>query len=222
MGLFKTTALLAAIGSAMAVPTPEAQDIAATTKYCDAASTVCYSEFTSTNNIAFRIAIPDTATASAPFDVLLQIVAPKAIGWAAIAWGGQMAYNPLTVAWPNGASVVVSSRRATAHTLPGVYTGATYTVLPTSATNTTHWKLDVLAQGVSTWTDASGKAASLNPSGTAVPLAWGSSSRAVATPANNASSFAGHDAKGKFSHDLNSAKVADFNALVAKLQGTGA
>jgi hypothetical protein len=113
MGLLKaTTALLAAIGSAAAAPTPDAQGGAATTKYCDAASTICYSEFTSTNNIAFRIAIPDTATA-APFDVLLQIVAPKATGWAGIAWGGQMAYNPLTVAWPNGNSVVVSSRRAT-------------------------------------------------------------------------------------------------------------
>ena len=114
MALLKaTTAVIAVIGSASAAPTPEAQDIAATTKYCDAASTICYSEFTSTNNIAFRIAIPDTATAAAPFDVLLQIVAPKTIGWAAIAWGGQMTYNPLTVAWPNAASVVVSSRRAT-------------------------------------------------------------------------------------------------------------
>jgi hypothetical protein len=80
----------------------------------------------------------------------------------------------------------------------------------------------VLAQGVSTWTDASGKAASLNPAGTAVPLAWGSSSRAVTAPANNASAFAGHDAKGKFAHDLSSAKIANFAALVQKLQGTTA
>jgi hypothetical protein len=114
MGFLKSsTVLLAAVGTAIAAPASEARDIAATTKYCDAASTICYSEFTSTNNIAFRIAIPDTATASTPFDALLQIVAPKATGWAAIAWGGQMTYNPLTVAWPNGASVVVSSRRAT-------------------------------------------------------------------------------------------------------------
>jgi hypothetical protein len=114
MGLLRvSTALLAAIGSAAAASTPDAQDVSVTTKYCDAASTICYSEFTSTNNIVYRIAIPDTATASAPFDVLLQIVAPKATGWAGLAWGGQMAYNPLTVAWPNGASVVVSSRRAT-------------------------------------------------------------------------------------------------------------
>lgn len=109
-----------------------------------------------------------------------------------------------------------------AHTLPGAYAGASYTVLPTSATNTTHWKLDVLAQGVSTWTDASGKAAGLNPASTAVPLAWGSSSRAVTTPASNTSTFAGHDAKGKFTHDLSSAKIAGFEGLVAKLQGTGA
>ena len=109
--------------------------------------------------------------------------------------------------------------RNRAKSLPGVYTGATYTVLPTTSSNTTHWTLDVLAQGVSTWSDASGKAASLNPAGTAVPLAWGSSKRAVTTPANNASSFAGHDAKGKFTHDLSAGKVADFAGLVAKLQG---
>jgi hypothetical protein len=113
MGLARvTTALLAVIGSAVAAPTPEAREIAAASKYCDAASTICYAEFTSTNNIAFRIAIPDTAT-SAPFDVLLQIVAPKATGWAGVAWGGQMTYNPLTVAWPNTNTVTVSSRRAT-------------------------------------------------------------------------------------------------------------
>lgn len=106
-----TTALLALVGSSVAAPASEARAVSAATKYCDAASTICYSEFTA-SNIAFRVAIPDTATA-APFPVLVQIVAPKATGWAAIAWGGQMANNPLTVAWANGDSVVVSSRLAT-------------------------------------------------------------------------------------------------------------
>lgn len=111
MVLAKVTALLAVIGSVVAVPTPEAQQVAEGTKYCDAATTICYSEYT-VSGISFRIAIPDDATA-APFPVLLQIVAPKAAAWAGIAWGGAMANNPLTVAWPNGDSVVVSSREAT-------------------------------------------------------------------------------------------------------------
>lgn len=112
--------------------------------------------------------------------------------------------------------------RNSAHTAPAVYTGATYTVLPTSVTNATHWKLDVLAQGVSSWTDASGKTASLNPASTAASLAWASAARAVTQPANNASAFPGHDAKGKFTADLSSAKLANFAALVQKLQGVTA
>jgi hypothetical protein len=111
MVLTKVTALLAVIGTTVSAPTPEAQQVSAGTKYCDAASTICYSEYTA-SGIAFRIAIPDSATA-APFPVLLQIVAPKAAAWAGIAWGGAMANNPLTVAWPNGEAVVVSSRSAT-------------------------------------------------------------------------------------------------------------
>lgn len=82
-----------------------------TAKYC-AADGVCYSEYIApTSNITYRIAIPDTA--SAPFDIYLQITAPSTVGWAGIAWGGTMAKNPLTVAWFNGDSGVVSSRWAT-------------------------------------------------------------------------------------------------------------
>jgi hypothetical protein len=108
-----TVAALAILGTAMAAPADEVVPRAAAAKYCDAATSVCYTEFSSTNNIIFRVAIPDTATATTPFDLLLQIVAPKAIGWAGLAWGGAMTYNPLTIAWPNGNGAVVSSRRAT-------------------------------------------------------------------------------------------------------------
>lgn len=80
-------------------------------KYCDAATGVCYYE-TSASNATYRVAIPDVD--AAPFDILLQIVAPKSVGWAGVAWGGHMAQNPLTLGWANGnASTVVSSRWAT-------------------------------------------------------------------------------------------------------------
>lgn len=65
----------------------------------------------SPEDIAYRIAIPDTAT-EGDFDVLFQIAAPITVGWAGIAWGGIMVNNPLTVGWANGNTTVVSSRIA--------------------------------------------------------------------------------------------------------------
>ncbi|KAK4039553.1 hypothetical protein C8A01DRAFT_46968 [Parachaetomium inaequale] len=84
-----------------------------TAKYCPGETQVCFSEFTeSASDIVYRIAIPDVS--AAPFDVLLQIVAPiDKVGWAGVAWDGKMNGNPLTVAWPNGDSAVVSSRWST-------------------------------------------------------------------------------------------------------------
>lgn len=80
-------------------------------KFCD--GSVCYSEFVSTQRVAYRVAVPDTAVRNTAFDVLIQIVAPRTVGWAALAWGGQMTNNPLTIAYSNGGTgAVVSSRRA--------------------------------------------------------------------------------------------------------------
>lgn len=113
---FKYLALLALGGtqtwvSARSSGSTKRQDT--TGKYCPGGTEVCFSEFIEpASNVAYRIAIPDVA--AAPFDILLQIVAPiDKAGWAAIAWGGQMNGNPLTVGWPNGDSAVVSSRWST-------------------------------------------------------------------------------------------------------------
>ncbi len=100
------------------------------------------------------------------------------------------------------------------HTLPTTYADATYTILPGSASNTTHWTLNVLAKGVSSWDG--GK---LDPASTATNLAFGSSINAPATPADPASRFGIHQARGKWSHDLSSAKIANFDSLVQKLAG---
>ena len=90
---------------------------ATTTKYCNADfGNVCYAQYSGPNNVVYRVALPDTA--SAPFDTLVQITAPVKLGWAAIAWGGSMANNPLTVVWPNGDGAVISSRWATYVLLP--------------------------------------------------------------------------------------------------------
>lgn len=84
-----------------------------TARYCPEGTQVCFSDFReASSEVIYRIAIPDVS--AAPFDVLLKIVAPIAkAGWAAIAWGGRMNNNPLTVGWPSGDSAVVSSRLST-------------------------------------------------------------------------------------------------------------
>lgn len=78
--------------------------------YCDTVTNVCYSE-TKAGALYVRLALP--AVEQEPFDILVQIVAPKTVaGWAAVAWGGKMTKNPITVAWANGNTTVVSSRWA--------------------------------------------------------------------------------------------------------------
>lgn len=214
MGL-KYAVLLALSGTqAWAASDLPAKRQSTTAKYCPGGTEICFSEFREpTNDIAYRIAIPDVA--SAPFDVLLQIVAPiNKAGWAGIAWGGKMNLNPLTVAWPNGGSVVASSRWSTGRTVPGAYAGATYAVLPSTTANATHWQLDVLCTGCSKW-----EGGSLDPNGVN-NLAWAKNTNPVNSPSSNTSSFGIHDGRGFFSHDLSVAKIPKgvFDAVVYGLQ----
>ncbi|KAI1842542.1 hypothetical protein JX266_011296 [Neoarthrinium moseri] len=205
--LQSVTAGVALIGTALAAPS------AAAAKYCDAAG-VCFSESVA-GGVTFRAAIPNVS--AAPFDIILQIVAPKATGWAGIAWGGAMANNPLTLGWANGNSTVVSSRWATGHVLPGAYAGATYTTLSGSSVNATHWTLTTLCTGCSQWT-ASGTAKKLDPSAAAT-VAYGLATTPPTEPSNNASRIAVHTAKGKFTLDLAAAKTEKFDSYVQTLKG---
>ncbi|KAM7184406.1 cellobiose dehydrogenase [Rhypophila sp. PSN 637] len=186
-----------------------------TTKYCPGGTQICFSEYVvESQNLIYRIAIPDVD--AAPFDILLQIVAPKTIGWAGLAWGGKMSNNPLTIGWPNGNKPIVSSRWTSGKSLPGAYAGAKYTTLPTSTSNSTHWQLDVLCQGCSQWSGGS-----LNPNGQNA-LAWAKANRAVATASSNTSSFSAHDAKAIFAHDLSQAKIPKgvFDAVAYDLENS--
>ncbi len=95
-------------------------------------------------------------------------------------------------------------------TYPTPYTGATYTVLSGSTTNSTHWTLNVLAKGVSSFGTTK-----LNPAGS-VSLAYAISATPPTEPANNASRFGIHSAHAKWSLDLKSAQIANFAQLAAK------
>ncbi len=70
-------------------------------------------EYVIGSTISYRIAIPGNATPTAPYDAVIQVVAPLAVGWAGLAWGGSMVRNPLAIGWASGSTPVVSSRWAT-------------------------------------------------------------------------------------------------------------
>ena len=78
----------------------------------DAETGFTFSQFTTDKGLYFRVAVPADAAAGKAYDVVLQIIVPKSVGWAGIAWGGSMTYNPLGIVWANGDKPVVSSRMA--------------------------------------------------------------------------------------------------------------
>ncbi|KUJ09998.1 CBD9-like protein [Mollisia scopiformis] len=169
--------------------------------------------------ITFRIAVPSPVTANQPYDAVLQVVAPIDVGWAGLAWGGQMTYNPLAVSWSNGNNVVVSSRFATQHAAPPTYSGATYSVFKTGThVNRTHFQYTAKCTGCTTFTNSAGTPTTINPTGTN-RLAFGYSSSRPNNPSSNTSSFPVHDVYNYWSQDFSSGANTAFASLAAKNLG---
>ncbi|KAJ2978687.1 hypothetical protein NUW58_g7418 [Xylaria curta] len=205
-----TAAILALAGTALSAPaTPSA-------KYCDPESEVCYSSSTvGIAAISYRLAIPNvTAT---PFDLILQIVAPKTAQWAGLAFGGRMVNNTIAMAWANGNTSVISSRWATAHEIPEPYEEAEYTVLKGSVTNETHWTVTALCKGCSTWIHDGGSKTVLDPNSPSINLAWAASPYPVGDPADNYTMLGIHSEHGTFSLDLAGARTDNFDSYLKSL-----
>jgi hypothetical protein len=78
---------------------------------CDADTKICYSSYSDTESgMTFGIALPKNVTD--PYDAIVRITAPVANKWAGFSWGGNMVWNPLSVAWSNGNSGTISARFA--------------------------------------------------------------------------------------------------------------
>ncbi|KAK6953289.1 hypothetical protein Daesc_005590 [Daldinia eschscholtzii] len=213
MGFIPRLALVVAAlaGHGFTAPT------SASAKYCDEATGVCYSEISvGVAPITWRIAIP--AVEEGPFDVLLQVVAPKTVGWAGIAWGGGMLYNPISLGWANGNTTVAAARFATAHVQPEIYEQANHTVLQGSTANATHWTLTTLCQGCSTWIHNGGAKEVLDPGATAASFAFAASAVPPVDPTDSLSPFGIHSEHGIFTLDLAAAKSEQFNSWVEKLE----
>ncbi|KAK8859017.1 actin-domain-containing protein [Apiospora arundinis] len=183
--------------------------------YTDAETGIVFQQYPSADGIKFRVALPGTIEAGQPYDVILQIEAPKSIGWVGWAWAGQMTYNPLTVIWPNGDQVMHSSRMAFGYSTPSPYADATYQVLKGTGIKGDTLKFTALCKGCSSWTDFTGEPFTVDASQEA-RFAYAFSANPVATPSDNATTFTIHDGVGHWYHDLPGAKSASFADWVAK------
>ncbi|KAI1393353.1 iron reductase domain protein [Hypoxylon trugodes] len=206
--IFAAAVLLAS--RSIAVP------IAKTSRYCDAATGVCYSEATvGVAPIVWRIAIP--AVEQAPFDMLFQVVAPKTVGWTGLALAGGMLYNPIVVGWQNGNTTVPTARFATAHIQPDVYDVVKQSTLKGSSVNETHWTLTSVCQGCSTWVHNGGAKEALDPGATAASFAWAAAPTPPIDPSDPTSPIGLHTEHGLFTIDLSAAKSDQFDAWVKQL-----
>ncbi|KAJ2927968.1 hypothetical protein H1R20_g9137, partial [Candolleomyces eurysporus] len=129
-----------------------------------------------------------------------EIVAPIESKWVGASPRGGMLNNLLLVAWPNGDSIVASTRLAT------ILEGPVLTTLPSSKVNATHWKWVYRCQHCVSWETADGTVSlPIDSSGAA---AWAWSDVEVAEPANPASSFSQHKDFGFFGVDWSEAHVS--------------
>ncbi|RYO83392.1 hypothetical protein DL766_010616 [Monosporascus sp. MC13-8B] len=180
----------------------------------DTETGITFQAFTNPEGVSYGIALPANASAAGGYDIILQVTAPVEVGWAGIAWGGAMVYNPLSVVWPNGEGVVASPRMAYGYYQPEIYEEGTLTLLKGSGANATHFKVTALARGFSTWTDFDGNVAHLDGSAQ-VRLAYALSRTPVDDPASAESDFTIHDSVGRWVHDLAAARSAEFPKWVA-------
>ncbi|KAF9491048.1 cellobiose dehydrogenase [Pleurotus eryngii] len=171
------------------------------------------------HRVSYGIVLPPLATSgSNPTEFIASITSPIAGQWVGLALGGAMLQNLLLVAWPNGNSVVHSTRIAATYDQPTPYAGPVITDLQHTMVNATHWKWVFRCQNCTNW----GTGGSLPVSGGGV-LAWAYSSAPVITPSNPDSDFLEHTDFGFFgiSYADAHASQADYDNWAAGGTGGG-
>ncbi|KAK7964516.1 hypothetical protein PG988_011490 [Apiospora saccharicola] len=201
---------------------------AETVAYTDAETGITFQQYPSTDGVTFRVALPELMSPGQPYDILLQVEAPKSMGWVGWSWAGQMTYSPLTILWANGEQVVHSSRMALLSSVkviianshqrlptPTPYADATYQVLKGTGIKGDTMKFTAVCKGCSSWMDFTGEPFTVDASQEA-RFAYAFSANPVAAPSDNTSSFTIHDGVGHWYHDLPAAKNARFDVWVAE------
>jgi hypothetical protein len=97
--------------------------------------------------------------------------------------------------------------------LPQGYDLAEHTYLKGTATNSTHWTVNALCKGCTAWQNNEDTRCVLNGTGT-TRFAWAYGVSQVEDPARNDSAFNVHRAWGSWIHNLDAARIDDFDSLV--------
>ncbi|KAG8688196.1 hypothetical protein FRC11_005887 [Ceratobasidium sp. 423] len=153
--------------------------------------------------IRISTAFPSSTT---PTEFVGEIIAPISSKWVGWSLGGGMNSNLLLVAWPNGNSIVSSTRMATGYTQPTVVSGFTLTTITAGSTvNATHWKWLFRCQGCTSWTGGA-----MTTNGVQV-FGWAQSTAAVDTPSDPASTFQEHTTFGMWGHNTADAHYSNYD-----------
>lgn len=99
--------------------------------------------------------------------------------------------------------------------MPPLFEDTTYTVLPGTTVNDTHFTVTALCRGCSSWEPLGATPTTLNGDGENY-FAFGFSSVPVDDPTNVDTTFGIHDRVGHWIHNLDHAKQADFEAWAAE------
>ncbi|KAF2277456.1 cellulose binding iron reductase-like protein [Westerdykella ornata] len=179
---------------------------------CDPETKICFSGYKDPeSDIYIGIALPKNPVD--PYDAVITITSPVKHYWVGFAWGGQMVWNPLTVAWKNDKTTTVSSRFAYGISLPQPYEGAEHFYMKGTKANATHYTITALCKGCTGWQSNEDVRYYLPFNGT-TEFAWAYGANGVENPASNTSMFNVHEAYGKWIHDLNAARIDNFDQLV--------
>ncbi|KLU82204.1 hypothetical protein, variant [Magnaporthiopsis poae ATCC 64411] len=173
-----------------------------------------------TNPIQLRVAVPSDARSNEAYDAVVQIVAPREVGWVGLAWGGGMTFNPLTVAYAGGQNVMISSRWATQHAAPAMYNGASFQVFRTGTrVNGTHWQITAKCTGCTSYQARSGGGTTYVRPQAMNRLAFASARQGPSQPVSNTSAIPYHDVHQYWNHDFSAAGNPNFAALVQRNLG---
>ncbi|ETW75429.1 cellobiose dehydrogenase 1 [Heterobasidion irregulare TC 32-1] len=169
------------------------------------------------HGVTYGAVFPPLATSgSNPTEFIGEIVAPLAAKWVGLALAGAMLQDLLLVAWPNGNTIVRSTRYATDYVQPTQYVGPTITDLPSTTVNSTHWRWVFRCQNCTSWQGGG----SIPQASTGV-WAWAYSSVGVDDPSDPQSTFDEHTDFGFFGMLFSSAHTTQSNYDAYLSGGTG-
>ncbi|KAF2752199.1 iron reductase domain protein [Sporormia fimetaria CBS 119925] len=212
----------ALVGSAFGAPAQHSERAAAVVYDSETGFTFAEHKvaYTLSASIAVRVAVPSSAQAGQPYDAVFQIIVPNQVGWAGIAMGGSMVYNPLLVGWANGQQTQASTRWATAHAQPQIYNNAQLQKLTAgNRANGTHWQFTVKCTGCTSYQGRTGSTTTLNPKG-GNRMALVISNGKPQQPSNANSNLVMHEGPIYWTQSFPEGANANFGELVRRNGGT--